>query len=251
MAKDKHQPTKKQKRDEIKPGGFRIEKAKASALPKSYLLFGRPKAGKSSLGASIAGVYENVLWLDIDDGAGGFANEYPNIDVVNFRRGDVNGLEKFWRELVKDDGRDYDAIGFDTLSIAQKWKFNTLSPGYERYNEVDKWASDIMWDLHSMSPVGIACLHVEMANTVRGSGGDEFVQLTPSLEGKKSKMSLPAIPDVIGFLEVVEEDEGFERIIRFWSEEAVSGNRFRALPAALYNPTMPRIYEILRNGGVD
>ena len=102
-----------EKRVKIKKGEWHIGKAHAHSLPKSWLIFAEPKVGKSSLAASLIGVphIKRVLLIDIDGGASAIAEDYPNVDTIEFNREDIAAFEKFWKELMADpEYMGYDAV---------------------------------------------------------------------------------------------------------------------------------------------
>lgn len=262
MAKDKgkkHGKQKSAKRAVIPSGEVVIVKAEELSEPKSMLLFGQYKRGKSTLAASIADVFENVLVIDIDDGSSAFASEYPTIDVVRINRFDVAAFDKFWKKLIKDDGSyggvQYDVIILDTMSILHGWKLGTLpkSLGWDRIVQAGDYTSKLMWDLHRISPLGIGVFHAEIADTMRGTEDEQYRVMTPALTGKEIKRMLGPIPDVLAFCDIEEDEEGdpIYTVTLRPTETTMTGSRFRAFPTKLAEPTMARLYEIIRNGGVD
>lgn len=257
MAKKEKAP----KADRLRMGEVRITRAAQLKRPKSMLLFGEPKRGKSTFAASICKVpgIDKVLMVDIDRGSSAIASDYPEIEVAELTRGDIAGFQKFWNNLVAEDGMDYDAIIVDTVSILQKWKVKSLpkADGFARWEAVGDWTEDLMWDLHNMSPIGISTFHTEMANVMRGAEDNSYVKLLPSIQGA-AKRSIGAIPDLIGFCDVEEVDEDDKDYdenspllytVRLKpSEETNTGNRFNKLPAVLGNPSMKRLFEIIEKG---
>ncbi len=109
-----------------------------------------------------------------------------------------------------------------------------------------------MWDLQEMTPVGISCYHVEMFNIMKGGEDDEdYVRLVPSVQGK-AKVSIGAIPDVIGYIDVEEDEEdGDEDGMLYFAQwkptgETVTGNRFKNIPAKMATDGgMKRVYEFI------
>ena len=97
-------------------------------IPRSILLFGPPKRGKSTCAASIVDVpgYERVLVVDVEGGAAAISQWYPEVDVF-----EVHTAEEFdgvVEALVNNQiveptsGKPYDCVIIDTLDKAQERK---------------------------------------------------------------------------------------------------------------------------------
>lgn len=255
MAKNK--PINKNQNDKKKWG--EISKASTLAKPNSILLFGIWKRGKTRLAASIAEVegFDNVLHIDIDRGSAVIGKLYPNVDVIAFKRGDIRGFQKFWDELVRLDGfyngTQYDAVILDTLTVLQDWFAKSLpsADGYAKWAANKDWVLDILNELHDMTPLGISCLHVAETNILKGSEDEAFVRLVPNVQGS-AKQSLGAIPDIIGYCDVIDdpEDEDENLFVVTWAptERTNTGNRFD-LPDMMGNPTLKKVYDLINKEG--
>lgn len=220
-------------------------------------LFSLPKKGKSRMAASICKVpgIENVLVVDIDKGAAAFAKLFPEVQVIRFKKGDIDGFQNFWDELVRNDGMyegvQFDAVVLDTMSILQKWKVKSIpdGDGFAKWREVADWTLQLAWDLHEMTPVGLMLFHVEMVNIMKGGGEDaEFTLLSPSLQGS-AKLQIGAVPDLIGYLSVQDDPKSDDPIYTIQlkpSERTNTGNRFPELPAIIKTDGgMKRLYEYI------
>jgi hypothetical protein len=208
----------------------------------------------TTLAASIINVpkFKKVLLYDIDLGSSVIGEDFPNVDVREFKRGDIKAFEKDWAKLVADDGAGYDAVIVDTVTMLQGWKVKSLpkTDGYARWDAVKEFTLDLMWDLHEMTPVGISTFHTEMTNIMRGSEDDSYVRLAPALQGS-AKVTIGGIPDVIGYIDVSEDEDDELTYFARWqpSELTISGNRFKRLPPVLATDGgMRRIYEVISNG---
>lgn len=238
----------------VKAGEVKTRKASAVSTPKDFMLYGPPKRGKTTLAASIINVpkFKKVLLYDIDLGSSVIGEDFPNVDVREFKRGDIKAFEKDWAKLVADDGAGYDAVIVDTVTMLQGWKAKSLpkTDGYAKWEAVKEFTLDLMWDLHEMTPVGISTFHTEMTNIMRGSEDDSYVRLAPALQGS-AKVTIGGIPDVIGYIDVSEDEDDELTYFARWqpSELTISGNRFKRLPPVLATDGgMRRIYEVISNG---
>lgn len=233
-------------------------KAGTLTRPRSFMLYGPPKVGKTTLAASIIKVkgFKKVLLIDPDLGAAAIGEDYPDIDVWEFERGDIRSFQKDWDKLVDDGGGDWDAVIIDTMTVLQSWKEKSLpkTDGYQKWADVKDWTLSTMWDLQEIRPVGISLFHVETANIMKGAEEDEdYSRLVPNLQGK-AKLSIGGIPDVIGFIDVQEgvDDKGKPNgetwHVAQWrpSGETITGNRFKRIPEQLKtNGGMKRLYEFI------
>jgi len=213
--------------------------------------------GKTTLAASICKVIEpkfkKVLLLDIDLGASAIGEDFPTVDVVEFKDGDIKTVDRFWDALVANDGDGYDAVIIDTFTFLQQWKVKSIpkGDGYSKWEAVLEWTLQMMKDLHSMTPVGISCFHTMAGNTIKGTEDEEFYRLVPALQGS-AKMSIGAIPDIIGYVDVAEDaDDNLIHTVQFQpSGNTITGNRFKRLPQTPLDTSggMARIYEIIAKG---
>lgn len=243
-----------------KMGEFLISKAHQLARPRSIHLVGEPGRGKSTLAATIAGVpgIDRVLMLDIDFGSAAIAQDFPDIDIVTFRKGDWKTLERFWNTLVSNDGDGYDAVIVDTMTKAQSWKEKGTPAGtnkFEKWATVKDWTINMLEELHEMAPVGLALFHTEYTNMMRGSDDKEYYKLGPMLAGS-AKSLIGGIPDIIGFCDVVELDEDdddyeegvneLQYTVRLQpGEKTNTKNRFKLPPVVDASGGFPRIYQMI------
>lgn len=240
-------------------GKVKTRKAGTLTTPRSFLLYGPPKRGKTTLAASIIDVpkFKRVLLYDIDLGASAIGEDFPNLDVREFKRGDIDGFRQDWAKLVAADGEGYDAVIVDTVTFLQKWLVRSIPKGaggaaYEKWEIVQDFTLDLMWDLHEMTPVGLATFHVEMANVMRGAEDSdaEHVKFLPSIQGK-AKMSIGAIPDVVGLVDLEVGDNDELQYFCQWQpgENDIAGNRFKRLNAPISTDGgMKRVYDAIKNG---
>jgi hypothetical protein len=230
-------------------------KAGTQKLPKSFMIYGPPKVGKTTLVCSIIKVpgIKKVLLIDTDLGASAIGEDFPNVDVWEYERGDIKGFQKDWNELKASNGGDWDAVIVDTVTVLQSWKEKSIPKGsggaaFEKWAEIKEWTLDLMWDLQEMKPIGISCFHVETANIMKGAEEDiDYARLVPNIQGK-AKLSIGGIPDVIGYIDVQEDDDGNTIHVAQWrpSGETITGNRFKRIPESLKTDGgMKRLYEYI------
>lgn len=238
----------------VKAGEVKTRKASAQSTPRDFMLYGPAKRGKTRFASSIIDVpgFKKVLLYDIDLGSSVIGEDFPKVDVREFKRGDIKAFEKDWAKLVADDGAGYDAVIVDTVTMLQGWKAKSLpkADGYAKWDAVKEFTLDLMWDLHEMTPVGISTFHTEMANIMRGSDDDSYVRLAPALQGS-AKVTIGGIPDAIAYLDVEEDDDDELTYFARWqpSEMTISGNRFKRIPPVLSTDGgMARLYQVMTTG---
>lgn len=243
-----------------KMGEFLISKAHELSAPRSMHLFGEPGRGKTTYAASVAGVpgIDRVLDIDFDFGSTAIAQDWPMVDVVTFRDGDIKTFQRFWDKLVANDGDGYDAIILDTVTSGQQWKTKSIETGankYAKWDIVRDWTLDTLKELHTMTPVGIATFHTQFGDSMKGSTDEEYSKLLPMLQGS-AKALVGGIADIIGFCDVVdldEDDEDYEAgvteiqyTLRLQpAEKTNTKNRFKLPPIIDASGGMKRMYEMI------
>lgn len=222
-----------------------VTKADKLNAPKTMLIYGDPKRGKSWFAASAAEVAElsPVLVIDTEGGSSAIARDWKDVDVV-----EVDTHEKF--ELVVnsllDQQHKYKTVIIDTLGVAmdRAEKFFGEKPE-NRNNKFGKWGDLKEWinllarKLHAAPFLSILVAHAQDDKDDQTGA----VKTVPMLPGS-AKNTLPSIPDIIGYMGAETDEAGVvHRVLNLQSSERlVSGNRF-GLPAKLYDPSIKKIID--------
>jgi len=222
--------------------------------PKSILIYGLPKRGKTTLACSIIDVegFEHVLHLDAEEGGGAAAFNYPNVDSVQLHSGsEWDDVMKALEANTEGIADYYDAVIVDTLSTIQRWVTDELAGG--KKPEFDDWSGTYdfmmqgMWIMHRMKPLGITLVHT----FTREDKATETVWTKPWVQGS-SKDTIGNVPDLLGYLDVRSAAGGrLNRTLLLEPRETqIVGNRYEhILPKIMTNPTMSDIYAAIRSAG--
>lgn len=214
----------------------------------TYLFYGMPGSGKTSLAGSAIDVaaMSPVLLLDFENGSSALSRKYPDVDVVHIKEW---GTAVKVIEALANNPTKYKTIIFDTIGEAQEqiiiWSEQVFRKG-DKENSYAKWAD--AWEqiaisikgLHNTDMNVIALAHLELdrdaitnKKTVR-----------PAFEGKKSHIKLPQVFDVIGYLSVQEDAKGAKgRVLQFLPEDdVVAKDRNGVFPEYVPHPTFQKLY---------
>lgn len=243
---------------------FQIKKASATGEPKSILIYGPPKKGKTVFAASICKVsgYERVLIIDVEGGASAVSVHFPGVDVIEASTAKdftevANALLN--GEIVEpESGLPYQAVIIDTLDKAQSRQLavyeretpvvNGKKDGFYKWGLIKTW-TEKMVDLFHMAPfLTILVAHQD----------DEKDDLTGAVTttimlGGKSKMTVPATPDIIGHFTAkqIKEDAGkrMARVVDFsLNDKLISGQRYGdKLNGQVVDPDMQKVFDAIRN----
>ncbi|CAB4149033.1 phage_P_loop, phage nucleotide-binding protein [uncultured Caudovirales phage] len=228
-----------------------IKKASALNAPKTILIYGDPKRGKSWLAASASEIAElsPVLFIDTEGGSSAIARDWPDVEVID---GDTHEkLDVIITSLLTQKHK-YKTVIIDTLGVAmdRAEKFFGDKPEnrnnkFGKWGDLKEWITDTTRKLHSAPFLSILVAH----------GQDEkddqtgAVKTVPMLPGS-AKNTLPAIPDIIGYLSAEADGQGsIHRVLYLQSSDRlVSGNRF-GLPAKMVDPSILKIMQAIPQGG--
>jgi hypothetical protein len=250
---------------------------KASTLtePRSFMLFGTPKIGKSTLMASLSNVkgYGKMAVIDIDGGAQAYAESAPNVDVIPIPYQDADAFGQVFNDLTGKYKDMYQAVGIDTFTTLQPWLLRkiagqSLVNGFWKQNKAswDNWGEvadlvlDIAWQMHYAPWCGLMLFHAkDEKDAVTG-----IDKKKPALKGS-ARDSIGAVADVNLYMRPHNMETGnftddgtaimqTIRIARFGiNEETPTGNRVR-LPEGLTDQegklNMPEMFRYIR-GEVD
>lgn len=225
-------------------------------MPKSILIYGPPKKGKTVFAASIVDVpgFERVLIVDVEGGSASVSAWYPEVDVIEtptpkeFARvieGLLNG------KLVEpESGLPYQAVIIDTLDKAQGRQLElyaadpkSAKDGFFKWAAVKTWTEKMTDYLHMAPFLTIFVAHQE-------DHTDESTALTTTtvLLAGKSRFTFPATPDIIGHFGVLTvEENGVKtprRVVDFsLSDKMITGQRYAdKLNGKFLDPTMETIF---------
>lgn len=220
-----------------------ISKASELNAPKTIMVYGDPKRGKSWFAASASEVAElsPVLILDTEGGSSAIARDWKDVDVLNVNSHDQ--LDKALNALLTQEHK-YKTVVIDTLGVAMdraEKHFGELPENknnkFGKWGDLKEWVIDITRRMHSAPFLGIIVAHAQDEKD-ENTGA---VKTVPMLPGS-AKNTLPSIPDIIAYMTTESDDKGnVERVMYMHStDRLVSGNRF-GLPGRLVDPSMKKI----------
>lgn len=239
---------------------FAPKKAAVYSLPKSILVYGPPKTGKTVFAGSICDVpgIERVLVIDVEGGATALAGWFPEIDVIS-----VHTAEEFdgvVEALVNgqinepESGKPYDAVIIDTLDKAQERKLDWFDKQPESLtktgekNTLYKWGAIKAWTTKMADALHMAPFLTIFVAHVMDDKDEKTGRVTQTVAlGGASKQTFPATPDLVGYFSIMRDRETKQdvRTIDFQvNDKRVSGQRYAdRLDGIFADPTMERIYQ--------
>lgn len=227
-----------------------IKKADQLNAPKSILLYGDPKNGKTWLAASASEVeaLSPVLLIDVEGGASAIARDWRDVDVINVES--HQQLDQVLEGLITTEHK-YKTVIIDTLGVAmdRAEKFFGEKPEnknnkFGKWGELKEWTNKTVRALHSAPFLAILIAHAQDEKDEQTGA----VKVMPMLPGS-AKNTLPAIPDIIGYMTAEKTEDGVKRVLNLQSSDRlVSGNRFGLAPK-LYEPTMKKIIDKINELG--
>jgi len=245
----------------VKLPEFGIKKAAAMGAPKSILIYGPPKKGKTVFAASIVDVdgYERVHLVDVEGGSSSVSAWYPSIDVIE--AGTANEFTRVIEALLNgkivepESGLPYQVVIIDTLDKAQERQLevydkdpkgivNGKRDGFYKWAAIKTWTTKMADYLHMAPFLTIFVAHQDdEKDEVTGA------VTTTVLLGGKSKFTFPSVPDIIGHFTVTRvAGEGGKketaRVVDFTvSDKMISGQRYAdRLDGKFLNPDMKTIF---------
>ncbi len=227
-----------------------ITKASQLNTPKTILVYGDPKRGKSWFAASASEVAElsPVLVIDTEGGSSAIARDWKDVDVINVKSHEE--FDSVVKTLINTPNK-YKTVIIDTLGVAmdRAEKFFGEKPEnknnkFGKWGDLKEWVTDMTRKLHSAPFLSILVAHAQDDKDDQTGA----VKIVPLLPGS-AKNTLPSIPDIIAYMGAEVDDKGaLHRVLYLESSERlVSGNRF-GLPARLVDPSMKKIIDQI-NGG--
>lgn len=243
---------------------FQVKKASDSVAPRSILIFGPPKRGKTTCAASIIDVpgYERVLVVDVEGGASAISEWYPNADIQEIPSAEA--FDFYIEQLINGNvveptsGKPYQCVIIDTLDKAQERKLEWFDKQPEalnsqgQKNSLYKWGAIKAWTtkladaLHMAPFLTIFVAHVmDHENEKTGK-----VKQTVALGGS-AKETFPATPDLVGYFDIerikdptTKETKSVRTMDFTVTDKRVTGQRYAGkLDGKIGDPTMAKIYE--------
>jgi phage nucleotide-binding protein len=227
-----------------------IKKAHQLNSPKTILVYGDPKRGKSWFAASSAEVAElsPVLILDTEGGSSAIARDWKDVDVIDIKSHEE--MENAVNALITQKHK-YKTVVIDTLGVAmdraEKFfgdKAENRNNKFGKWGDLKEWVTSMTRKLHSSPFLAILVAHAQDEKDDQTGA----VKTVPMLPGS-AKNTLPAIPDIIAYMTAEANEQGEIHRVMYMesSDRLVSGNRF-GLPGRLVDPSMKKIIDKI-NGG--
>lgn len=227
-----------------------ITKASQLNTPKTILVYGDPKRGKSWFAASASEVPElsPVLVIDTEGGSSAIARDWKDVDVINVKSHEE--FDSVVKSLINTPHK-YKTVIIDTLGVAMDRaeksfgeKPENRNNKFGKWGDLKDWVTDMTRKLHSAPFLSILVAHAQDEKDDQTGA----VKIVPLLPGS-AKNTLPSIPDIIAYMGAESDDKGnLHRVLYLESSDRlVSGNRF-GLPGRLVDPSMKKIIDKI-NGG--
>lgn len=227
-----------------------IKKAELLNTPKTILIYGDPKRGKSWLAASAAEVKElaPVLIIDTEGGSSAIARDWKDVDVI-----EAETHEKFQSIITAlvSQPHKYKTVVVDTLGVcmdrAEKFfgdKPENKNNKFGRWGDLKNWTNDFIRAFHGAPFLSIIVTHAQDEK----DDNTGAIKTIPMLPGS-SKGTLPAIPDIIGYMTSEKTEDGNQRVLYLQSSDRfVTGNRFGLAPK-MFAPSIKKIIDEINSIG--
>ncbi|TXH08887.1 MAG: hypothetical protein E6R03_17485 [Hyphomicrobiaceae bacterium] len=228
---------------------FDVEKASSIDRINSAIIFGDYGMGKTWLGASASEIedYSPTLIVDIEGSVAGVGRKYPNVDVV---QADTFAKLEYIKQELLDNPKEYGAVIFDTLNVAQKRakaRFKEMYPNntFAMWDALADWSMDFVRSMHHADFMSIFIAHPQTEKD------DSTGRLTTTVKlAGGARSEVPTVPDLIGYTFYATNEDGSPvRALQVGrSANVVTKNRF-GLPDVIYpsgNNLGVTIYDIQR-----
>jgi phage nucleotide-binding protein len=227
-----------------------IKKAEALNVPKSILIYGDPKNGKTWLAASASELKEfsPVLLIDVEGGATAIARDWRDVDVIQVDKHEQ--LDAVLEGLLTQK-HQYKTVIIDTLGVAMDRaervfgdKPENRNNRFGKWGDLKEWTNQLVRQMHHADFMAIFIAHAQDEKDEQTGA----VKTVPMLAGS-TRNTLPAIPDIIAYMTNEKTDDLIKRVLHLQgSDKLVSGNRF-GLPSKMYEPSIKKIIDTINKIG--
>ena len=214
----------------------------------SYLFYGLPGVGKTSLAGSAAEIESmgKVLLIDFEGGSSVLSKNYPNVDVAAVP--DWSTTEELIFALV-DEEHEYKTVILDTAGEAQHFIMAESSDDnpYEKWDDAWRKLTAAVKILHKSDMNVIVLAHAENER----SEFDGTKQIRPYFQGRRSQNELPKVFDVIGYLSIDEDDDETRILQAKPLSDNVGKDRFGIFPDVIENPTFEKLVSYMETNNTE
>ena len=214
----------------------------------SYLFYGLPGVGKTSLAGSAAEIESmgKVLLIDFEGGSSVLSKNYPNVDVAAVP--DWTTTEELIFALVDED-HEYKTVILDTAGEAQHFIMAESSDDnpYEKWDDAWRKLTSAVKILHKSDMNVIVLAHAENER----SEFDGTKQIRPYFQGRRSQNELPKVFDVIGYLSIDEDDDETRILQAKPLSDTVGKDRFGIFPDVIENPTFEKLVSYMETNNTE
>lgn len=186
-----------------------IQKATALDRINSAIIFGESGVGKTILAASASEIedYSPVLILDVEGSTAGVGRVHPDVDVLPISS--FEHLEAAVDELLSKEHK-YKTVIVDTFNVAQnraeahfRAKPENANNKFGVWGDLKVWSLGFARKLHHAPFLSILIAHTQVDKDDNTGRMTTTVKLAGS-----SKQDIPAVPDLIGYMENVQNEDG-------------------------------------------
>jgi hypothetical protein len=186
-----------------------------------------------------------VLIVDIEGSAAGVGRKYPGVDIV--KADTYDKLELIRKELLTKE-HPYKTVMFDTLNVGQNRaeKFFRTKPEnannkFGVWADLKDWTLEFVREMHHADFLAIFVAHSQVDKDDNTGKMVTTVKIAGS-----ARTDVPAVPDIIGYLEFAENADGkVVRVLRVGrSSSIITKNRFGIEDVWPSDDEGPTIYDI-------
>lgn len=213
-----------------------IESADQVDKINSAIIFGGYGTGKTwfSASADLIADYSPVLIVDVEGSAAGVGRRFPDVKVV---KADTHAKFEYIMEELFTTEHEYKTVIVDTLNVAQNRAEAAFRKKPENQNnkfgvfyDLKEWTIDLGRKMHHAPFMGIMIAH----STINKDDNTGRLLTTVKIAGS-AKEDLPAIPDIVGMMDVTTNEEGDPiSILRVGRSASVTTKNRFGMPDVIY-----------------